>query len=177
MNEIPSYWFVMSAIFYGFGILMFLALIFLAFKMVQFLNNIQPSIANIATKVEGVTQTVESLSHKVEGITTKVEGIADTVKGIADSAKGVADSARGTVQNVGNQATGLVSNLTNTAENTIRKAEGSKILSYIMMGLQVFQAIQQMREHKNGQVDKNGSPAGTLPVRRGVEQPGSSSGS
>jgi uncharacterized protein YoxC len=181
MEQIPPWWFVLSGIFYVCGILMFLGLLVGAWMLFQrirqFLDKVQPSIANVATKVEGVTTTVENLSHKVEGITAKVEGIADSVKGIADSARGVADSAKGTVQRVGGRAENLVTNLSGKAEETMQSTRGSQVMTAVMMGIQVFNAIKHMREQKDGHVEKNGQVAGNIEEYRGVEQSGSSSGS
>ena len=177
MNEIPAIWFWLSGAFYVFGIIMFVVLALLGLKVMQFLQNIQPSIASVAAKVETVTTTVNNLSHKVEGITGKVEGIADSVKGIADSARGVADTAKGTVQSVGNKTQELVSNLSTRAEETLMHAKGSQVVNALMMGMQVYNAVQHMRHHKNGQVEKKAEPQGTMDEHRGVEQSGSSSGS
>ena len=177
MNEIPAIWFWLSGAFYAFGIIMFLVIAFLCVKVIGFLKNVQPSITNVAAKIETVTTTVNNLSHKVEGITGKVEGIADTVRGIADSAKDVADSAKGTVRSVGNKTQELVSNLSTRAEETLMHAKGSQVVNALMMGMQVYNAVQHMRQHKNGQVDNKGEPQGNIDEHRGVEQSGSSSGS
>src|SRR5688572_2857534 len=175
--EISPVWLWISGIFFALGIVSTLATIALIVVIMRFFKNVQPTISSVATKVEGVTASVESLTNKVESITGKVECIADTVRGIADSAKGVADSAKGTVQSVGGKAQGLMENLTNTAENTIKQTEGSKLLNAVMIGLQVFNAVQAIRAQTQSQVDKNGKAEGKMTEHRGVEQSGSSSGS
>src|SRR5688572_5892676 len=166
--EISPVWLWISGIFFALGIVSTLATIALIVVIMRFFKNIQPTIASVATKVEGVTASVEGLTNKVEGITGKVEGIADTVRGIADSAKGVADSAKGTVQSVGGRAQGLMDNLTNTAESTIKQAEGSKMLNAVMIGLQIFNAIQAVRSQPQTKVDKNGQAEGKMTEHRGV---------
>jgi uncharacterized protein YoxC len=182
-------WLWVSGIFFAVGTLstlvMTIMLVMLIMRVKALVDSLQPTLTNVATKIGDVSTTVQGLTHKVEGITEKVEGIADSVKGIAESAKGVADSARSTVQNVGSRAAGVVDNVAHSAEDTIRNAQGNKYFNYLMMGIQILNALRLMKEGKDAgskvkvkaHVDMDGQLEGKMPVDRGVEQSGSSSGS
>jgi hypothetical protein len=84
MTEIPTWWLVVSAIFFVVNILFFVALGVAVFKMVQVVQGITPKVAAISARVD-------QIGHKVEELTTSVKETADTLGGRAKSVAGSVD--------------------------------------------------------------------------------------
>jgi hypothetical protein len=84
MTEIPSWWLIVSAIFFVVNIVFFIGLTFALFKIVQVMQTFGP-------KVNAIAQRVDQIGHKVEELTTSVKETAESLGGRAKSVAGSVD--------------------------------------------------------------------------------------
>lgn len=90
MNEIPTWWLVLSGLFFVANMLLFVVLAFVGLRVVAMLKDLQPKIVNLTTKVEGIAEKVTELTE-----TTKVtvENVGGRAKNVAGSVELIAHSA------------------------------------------------------------------------------------
>lgn len=97
MNQIPTWWLVVSAVFFAINILFFLALSFAMLKLASVIKELQPKIGELSTRVEGLVQKVEQVAERVEEVATHVkETVSDVgakTSGILGSIEGIAHAA------------------------------------------------------------------------------------
>ncbi|MHB8635448.1 MAG: WXG100 family type VII secretion target [Fimbriimonadaceae bacterium] len=86
MTEIPTWWLVVSALFFFFGFIAMVVAIGLLLKLYYVVSEIQPQIKATAERVEQVSK--------------KVDEVADTVKQTVDDVGGRARGIVGTVEGV-----------------------------------------------------------------------------
>jgi hypothetical protein len=100
MNEIPSWWLAVSAIFFIVNILLFCGWLFAIFKLVQFMKEVTPKINEISGKVGALVVKVEQVAERVEEVATSVK---ETVDGVGGRAKGVVGSVELVAQSASRQ--------------------------------------------------------------------------
>ncbi|MBS1718082.1 MAG: hypothetical protein JSS72_10180 [Armatimonadetes bacterium] len=83
MIEVPSWWLVLSLIFFAINALSFLGMFVAIWKMKQAVEQMQPKVDDLVSEVKAVTV-------KVNDLTTTVN---ETVKGLSGHANSVAGSA------------------------------------------------------------------------------------
>jgi uncharacterized protein YoxC len=97
MSEIPTWWLVLSGVFFFMNILFFVAMTFAMLALARMVKNIQPQISGLSTKVHGLIDTVENVAKRVEEVAASVrqtvEGVGGRAQGVIGSAEVVAHSA------------------------------------------------------------------------------------
>ncbi|MCK6632159.1 MAG: hypothetical protein L6Q31_07255 [Fimbriimonadaceae bacterium] len=96
MNEIPTWWLVISGAFFGIGVLAFLAMTALFLRLSAVVNELKPKIDNISAKVEALTANLESTSAQAKStITTVGSGTANIVRSVETALVGSAKRLEG----------------------------------------------------------------------------------
>lgn len=116
MNQIPYWYFVLSAITLVIIAGTFTALCVLVFQLIKAVKQIQPQVSSLATKVN------DELLPQVKSLVTKVDTLTEKVTIVADNARIVSDTARGTVQALSGRANSMssaVESLTTVATNKL----------------------------------------------------------
>lgn len=88
--EVPTWWLVLSGIFFVMNIVLFGALAFAAIKLVGILKDLTPRIVAIEGQVQDLIKKVQDLTHNLQETVSSIGGRA---KGVVGSAEGVAQSA------------------------------------------------------------------------------------
>lgn len=97
MNNIPTWWLVLSGLFFFANLVFFVGLTIAALKLVEIIRGLLP-------KVDALSKEVVEISHKVQGIATQVEGLTESLKNTATSVGGRATSVAGSVELVASSA-------------------------------------------------------------------------
>lgn len=118
MTEIPTWWLVVSAIFFALGSLFLLALVVVVLKLIQAIQQLTP-------KVEAISDKVHDIGSKVEDLTTNVKTSLETFTGRAKSVAGSVD---------------LVAH---TASRTFEKF--SPVVIGILSALRILKAVKEYR--------------------------------
>lgn len=122
MNQIPTWWLAISAIFFLINIVFFATLIFFVIK-------IMPAI--------------EQLSKKVGDLTEKVEKVADRVEEVAAQ---LGD----TVGSVGKKTTSILTTIESIAQVAGRQFERiSPFVAAALTGVKLFRAYSEVRAIKD----------------------------
>jgi hypothetical protein len=116
MNEIPTWWLVLSGLFFFVNVVLFAALAIAMFK--------------IAGVMKDLTPKVNSLTQKVEVLTEKVGALADTT--------------RATVDHVGGKAGNVAGSAANIAE--VAATQWERFAPILMGGVTAFKLIGAFRE-------------------------------
>ncbi|HLK14063.1 MAG TPA: hypothetical protein VKT78_04600 [Fimbriimonadaceae bacterium] len=86
MTEIPTWWLVVSALYFLFGTGAMLAMILLMAKLIKVVADIQPQIKATAERVEEVSRKVDALAdsvkHTVDDVGGRARGIMGTLEGV-----------------------------------------------------------------------------------------------
>lgn len=106
MNEAPQWWYVVSGVFFVFGILFYLVLIALLVFLIQAIKKLSARVEQLMTKVDGITKRVDTLVGDVRDI----------------------------AQTVGKQATGAATNLQQITAAAAQKAELASTV-FLALGL------------------------------------------
>lgn len=87
---LPTWWLVLSAVFFVMNILLFGALIFACLKLVQVVQGVQPQVKDLSDKVHALIDKVDALAASVR---ENVESVGARTKGIVGSVELIAQSA------------------------------------------------------------------------------------
>ena len=155
MTQIPTIWLWVSGLFFFFGTIAYIAIVVVAVRALKAVQDLQPTVKKLADQVEAIGQKVDRL----------------------------ADSARTTVDDVGERARSVAKNLETVLSLSVRRFES--ISQLVMTAGALLKLYQQVSAAKKAKPNRGSSRALDKPVekqetsdlRRGVEQPGSSSGS
>lgn len=90
MTTIPTWWLVLSGIFFFMNIVLFAALAFAAVKLVGILKDLTPKIVAIEGQVQDLVKKVQALTASVQETVSNVGG---KTKAVVGSAEGVVQSA------------------------------------------------------------------------------------
>ena len=86
MTEIPTWWLIVSALFFLLGTVAMVASVVLLLKLYQVVSEIQPQIKATAERVEQVSKKVdelaESVKETVDDVGGRARGIVGTVEGM-----------------------------------------------------------------------------------------------
>src|SRR5579862_225159 len=86
MTEIPTWWLVVSALFFFFGFIAMVATIGLLIKLYKVVSEIQPQIKATAERVEQVSKKVDEVADAVkktvEDVGGRARGIVGTIEGV-----------------------------------------------------------------------------------------------
>jgi len=122
MTEIPTWWLVLSAVFFGLNILLLIGWIVALTKIVGVVKALQPKISDLTTKVEGIAE-------KVNDLTTHT---------------------RETVENVGGRAKSVVGSVEKIAHTASVQFE--KFSPLLVGGLTAIKLLTALRDYKKGNV-------------------------
>ncbi len=95
MNEIPSWWLIVSGIFFAFGTLFLIVLIFVSLQLKKMVEELKPKIESISTRVDAIGKNVEELTSHVK---TTAESVGGKAKSVASSVESIAQLASGTFE-------------------------------------------------------------------------------
>lgn len=135
---IPTWWLILSAIFFCLQSLLVLCLIGAVVYAIKLIKELQPKIAAVSDKVHDI-------GEKVEDLTVNVKETMATLGGKAKSVAGSADI------------------IAHTASRTFEKY--SPIVAGIVSALRVLRAVQQLRAKKSGQASVPGKVDKKSPKR------------
>jgi uncharacterized protein YoxC len=139
VTEIPTWWLILSGIFFALVALLFLVLCVLVGKLITVVSNLEPQVSSLIKKVDELVPAVKGLVEKVEDLTVKVEGIADSTKVTIDSVGGNARSIARAVDGIASAA-------------SQRFQQFAPLLGTLMAGMRIF---NMYREYK-GQAKSHG---------------------
>lgn len=138
-NEIPSWWLIVSGIFFVLNALLFLALSYVAFMVVKFLKDVQPKVNEISGKVTG-------LVAKIEQVAVRVEEVAESVKN--------------TIDGVGSRATGVVGSVELVAQSASRQFE--RFSPFIVGATTAMRLVKALNEMRAGRSAASATKKGIL---------------
>ncbi len=134
MTEIPTWWLVLSGLFFFMNTLLFLAGIVVAIAMVRLLKDLNPKIA--------------ALEKSTQELITKVQAVAERVEEVAES-------VRNTVQSVGGNAKHVAGSAELVAATASRQFEKvSPIVTGVLTAMKIMRAVQDMRSARSAKKDK-----------------------
>lgn len=116
--EIPTWYFVLSAITLVIIAATFTALCVLVFQLIRAVKQLQPQLQSLATKVN------DELVPQVKTLVVKVDTLTEKVTVVADNARVVSDTARGTVLALSGRA-----NAVSSAVESLTSAATGKLAS------------------------------------------------
>ncbi len=87
---VPTWWLVLSGLFFFMNIVLFAALAFAAIKLVGVAQNVLPRVVAIEKQVSDLVKKVQELTTNIQQTVGELSGKA---KGVVGSAEGVAQSA------------------------------------------------------------------------------------
>lgn len=87
---VPTWWLVLSGLFFFMNIVLFAALAFAAVKLVGILKELTPKIVAIEKQVQDLVKKVQDLTASLQQTVSELGGKA---KGVAGSAEGIVQSA------------------------------------------------------------------------------------
>ena len=90
MTTVPTWWLVLSGIFFVTNALLFVALGWAALKLVGILKDLTPKIVAIEKQIQDVVKKVQELTANVQETASSVGGKA---KGVIGGAEGIVQSA------------------------------------------------------------------------------------
>ena len=90
MTSVPTWWLVLSGIFFFMNIVLFGALAYAAVRLVGILKTLTPKLAAIEAQVSDVVKKVQDLTKSLQETATNVGGKA---RGVVGSVEGVTQSA------------------------------------------------------------------------------------
>lgn len=93
MTEIPTWWLILSGLFFFMNLVLFAALAFAAVKLVGILKQLTPKIVAIEGQVSDIAKKVQELTASIK----------ETVDNVGGKAKGVVGGAEGVVQSASRQ--------------------------------------------------------------------------
>lgn len=129
MSEIPTWWLVVSGVFFLVALVAAGVLANLLLQLTRVLKDIEP-------KIVALTERVDSIGQKVESIAVKVDGMAS--------------SAKTSVEIVGSKAQGIASGAEALGLLAGRKAAGAS--QYVVLGTMLYRLISGFiasRRHKS----------------------------
>jgi uncharacterized protein YoxC len=143
MNDqasIPTWWFVLSGIFFGLNILFFVGLTIAIVLIVKVLSALQPKLIALETSAQ-------SLVEKVNGIAANVEELTATVKS--------------TVADVGGHARSVASNAQIVSQTASREFERySPLVMGALTAVKVVRAIGEIRAHNKAKAEQDSKKKG-----------------
>lgn len=87
---VPTWWLVLSGLFFFMNIVLFAALAYAAIKLVGILKDLTPRVVAIEKQIQDLIKKVQDLTANVQQTVSELSGRA---KGVVGSAEGVAQSA------------------------------------------------------------------------------------
>jgi hypothetical protein len=138
MSEIPTWWLVLSGVFFFLNAVLFVALAYAATQLVKFLKDVSPRVA-------ALEKSTQELIVKVQGVAEKVDEVATSVKQ--------------TVENVGGRARGVVGSAEIVASVATKQFEKySPIVTGVLTAVKVIRAVRGLKvardERKSRSSDK-----------------------
>lgn len=90
----PQWWYVVSGLFFGLGIVFYVVLVALLVVMIQMLRKLNTQVQALMKKIDGITTRVDTLVVEVREVTHKVgvqaTGAATSINSLT---KGIAEKA------------------------------------------------------------------------------------
>lgn len=83
--EIPTWWLVVSAVFFVLGSLLLIGLIVAVVLVLKMLGNVAQKVNALSQRVEVVSGKVEDLVASAKEVTLQARGVTSTLGGIASS--------------------------------------------------------------------------------------------
>ena len=112
MNGAPQWWYIVSGLFFGLGLIFYVVLIAL--------------LLTLLTQIKKLMAQVSELMKKIDGITTKVDGLVTDVRKVTDR--------------VGAQATGAAGHVSAFTAQLAQKAEIASIVFLVIGAARGFLA-------------------------------------
>lgn len=112
MNSAPQWWYVVSGLFFGLGLVFYVVLIALLLMLLSMLKKLMGQI--------------KDLMKKIDGITVKVDGLVSEVRGVTEK--------------VGAQATGAAGNINAFTAGIAQKAEIASLIFLVIGAIRGFMA-------------------------------------
>jgi outer membrane murein-binding lipoprotein Lpp len=131
-NEIPQWWFALSAVFLVVNIILFVCLLFVAYKLYQFIGVITPKVQELSTQVSALVTKMDRVSSRVEEVAISVK---ETVDGVGGGARGVVSSAEIIAQSASRQFERF-----------------SPFIVGAMTAIRLFKGLSDLRRDRHGKV-------------------------
>ena len=146
MTEIPTWWLVLSGVFFFLNTLLFIAGICVAIYAIKFMKELSPKIASLE-------QSIQQLIAKVHAVAERVEEVAAHV--------------RDTVSNVGGKAKHVAGSAELVASSASRQFERiSPIVTGVMTAVKIIRAVQNLRAARSQKREKEKKKGGLAVFRR-----------
>jgi methyl-accepting chemotaxis protein len=146
MTEIPTWWLVLSGVFFLMNTLLFLAAIVVAVYLIRLIKESGPKIA-------ALEKSIQELLVKIQAVATRVEEVATSV--------------RETVDNVAGKATRVAGSAEMVASSASRQFDKvSPIVTGVLTSIKIFRAIQSMRSSRSAKKAKEAKKKSGLAVFR-----------
>ena len=133
MNEIPTWWLVLTGLFCVVSLIAACAMAYLLLQLLAIVKELKPKLSEVGNRVEAI-------ALKVDNIATKVDSMATT--------------AKASVEIVGTKAQGLAAGAEALGILTSRKA--SSLSQYAMVGTLLYKLVLgflERRKHAAKQED------------------------
>lgn len=87
MNPLPTWWVVLSGLFFLVNILFFAALTYALFRLLEIARGVEPKVAQVLTRVDSIGGKLDDLTATVKDVAEKVgrraEGVATSASTIS----------------------------------------------------------------------------------------------
>ena len=128
MNSIPTWWLLVSALFFAVNIVFMAVMAVVGFRALETLRELKP-------KVEGLSAKANETMDKVQLLTTKVDSLTTSIKGTVDIVGVRARNVSNSVENLSGEATTQLSRL-------------APMIGTAMTILKIVQAYREYRSAK-----------------------------
>jgi predicted PurR-regulated permease PerM len=155
VTEIPTWWLILSGIFFALVALLFLVLCMLVGKLITVVAKLEPQVSSLITKVDELVPAVKGLVEKVDHLTVKVEAVADSTKLTIDKVGGNARSIASAADTI----------VTAAAQ---RFQQFAPLLGTLMAGMRIFNMYREYKGHSH-ETKKVTVEVAALPAKDGAE--------
>lgn len=93
MNEIPSWWFIVSGLFFVVNLVVLVMLTIIGMRMLEVMRQLKTKVDELSIKVNRLVDTVNSTAVKVDAIATNVQNTSQTISTKSASAMGAFENA------------------------------------------------------------------------------------
>jgi methyl-accepting chemotaxis protein len=144
MTEIPTWWLVLSGVFFFMNALLFLACACAAVYLISFMRELSPRIATLE-------KSLQELIAKIQAVTERVEGVAA--------------SLRDTVESVGGKAKHVAGSAEMVASSASRQFERvSPIVTGVLTTIKIIRAIQSLKQARAAKKEHASRKKGSIAV-------------
>ena len=85
MNEAPQWWYVVSGVFFAFGIAFYIVLVCLLLMLLKLVKEVGTKMDALSKRLIGVTERIDNLVVEVKRVTSDVGGHATGIVGSVNS--------------------------------------------------------------------------------------------